>query len=583
MSFLAQVTYTGNGSTTGYAIPFSYIASSHVKAFINNVATTAFTVSGSTLTFTSAPANSAVIRIERQTPTDARLVDFTDGSVLTEADLDQSADQNFFIAQETSDANQSSMTIDTDDKFDAQSKVIKNVANPVNNNDAVNKTYLENTWLSTSDKATLTNVNNNITAINTVNSNISAITTNNSNATNINTVATNIGSVNTVATDITKVIAVANDLAEAVSEIETVADDLNEASSEIDVVAGSIANVNTVGGAIANVNTVAGANSNITTLAGISSNITSVANISSDVTSVAGISSAVSAVNSNSTNINAVNSNSSNINTVAGMSTAINTVNSNSTNINTVAGANTNITNVAGAITNINTVAGNLAGVNSFGERYRVQSGTPTTSLDVGDLAFDTASNTMKVYSSGGWINAGSSVNGTADRFEYTATAGQTTFSGADSNGNTLTYDAGFVDIFLNGVKLANADYTATSGNSIVLATGASLNDILMVVAYGTFQLANFSITSANDVPALGSAGQALVVNSGGTALEFSNASSAEVYGFNKNSNGQLIITTTNQGVDNISSSTFATFDDVLFSASGFTFSISNGELITTI
>ena len=55
-----------------------------IKVFINSVANTAFTVSGSTLTFTSAPANSAIIRIERQTPTDARLVDFTDGSVLTE-------------------------------------------------------------------------------------------------------------------------------------------------------------------------------------------------------------------------------------------------------------------------------------------------------------------------------------------------------------------------------------------------------------------------------------------------------------------------------------------------------------------
>jgi hypothetical protein len=81
----------------------------------------------------------------------------------------------------------------------------------------------------------------------------------------------------------------------------------------------------------------------------------------------------------------------------------------------------------------------------------------------------------------------------------------------------------------------------------------------------------------------LGSAGQALVVNSGGTALEFSNASSAEVYGFHKDSNGDLIVTTTNQGVDNISSATYATFDDVLFSASGFTFSLNNGELIATI
>ena len=197
MSFLAQVTYTGNGSTTGYAIPFSYIASSHIKVFINNVANTAFTVSGSTLTFTSAPANSAIIRIERQTPTDARLVDFTDGSFITEEDLDQSADQNFFIAQETSDKNQSSMTIDTDDKFDAQSKVIKNVANPVNNNDAVNKTYLENTWLSTANKTALTTVASNITAINTVNASASAITTVNANSTNVNLVANSIGSVNT--------------------------------------------------------------------------------------------------------------------------------------------------------------------------------------------------------------------------------------------------------------------------------------------------------------------------------------------------------------------------------------------------
>ena len=102
---------------------------------------------------------------------------------------------------------------------------------------------------------------------------------------------------------------------------------------------------------------------------------------------------------------------------------------------------------------------------------------------------------------------------------------------------------------------------------------------------FGTFSLSNYSITSANDVPAsLGTAGQALVVNQAGNSLEFSNASSAEVYGFNKDNNGNLIVTTTNQGADNISSSTFATFDDVLFSASGFTFSIdSNGDLIATI
>ena len=79
-------------------------------------------------------------------------------------------------------------------------------------------------------------------------------------------------------------------------------------------------------------------------------------------------------------------------------------------------------------------------------------------------------------------------------------------------------------------------------------------------------------------------AGNVIKVNDAGTAWELGTASSAEVYGFSKNSDGQLIITTTNQGTDNISSSTFATFDDVLFSASGFVFSIdANGDLISTI
>ena len=89
MSFLAKVTYTGNGSTTGYAIPFSYIATTHIQAFIDNVQTTAFSIAGRTLTFNSAPANSAVMTIKRVTPSDARLVDCTDGSVLPEAHLDK--------------------------------------------------------------------------------------------------------------------------------------------------------------------------------------------------------------------------------------------------------------------------------------------------------------------------------------------------------------------------------------------------------------------------------------------------------------------------------------------------------------
>ena len=60
--------------------------------------------------------------------------------------------------------------------------------------------------------------------------------------------------------------------------------------------------------------------------------------------------------------------------------------------------------------------------------------------------------------------------------------------------------------------------------------------------------------------------------------------SSPEVYGFNTNGSGNLIVTTTNSGADNISGTTFDTFEDVVLAATGFSFSVNaNGKLIATI
>jgi len=256
-----------------------------------------------------------------------------------------------------------------------------------------------------------------------------------------------------------------------------------------------------------------------------------------------------------------------------------------------ISGLNTLASNSA----NVTTAANNLSSINNFAEVYRISSSAPTSSLNVGDLYFDTSANELKVYKASGWAAAGSTVNGTAARFKYTASANQTTFTGADDNGNTLAYDAGFIDIYLNGAKLVNGtDVTVTSGSSVVLASGATVSDIISIVAYGTFNVASINASNitagvlattrgGTGLGSIGTSGQVIKVNSGANGLEYGNASSAEVYGFSKNNNGQLIVTTTNQGADNISSSTFATFDDVLFSASGFTFSISNGELIATI
>ena len=68
------------------------------------------------------------------------------------------------------------------------------------------------------------------------------------------------------------------------------------------------------------------------------------------------------------------------------------------------------------------------------------------------------------------------------------------------------------------------------------------------------------------------------------SGANLTNVTSPEVYGFNTNANGHLIVTTTNKGADNISNAAYNAFEDVLFAASGFTFSVNaSGNLIATI
>ena len=79
----------------------------------------------------------------------------------------------------------------------------------------------------------------------------------------------------------------------------------------------------------------------------------------------------------------------------------------------------------------------------------------------------------------------------TRTEFVFTATSGQTTFS-TDDTSTALAYAVGKIDVFLNGIRLAPADFTGTNGTSVVLASGANTSDVLFVVAFGTFQIADF-------------------------------------------------------------------------------------------
>ena len=90
---------------------------------------------------------------------------------------------------------------------------------------------------------------------------------------------------------------------------------------------------------------------------------------------------------------------------------------------------------------------------------------------------------------------------GVRNRYIYQATAGQTTFTGSDADSKTLTYTDGlYVDVYQNGVLLKPVtDYTSTSGTSVVLVTGASLNDVVEIVVYDAFSIANSYTKSESD------------------------------------------------------------------------------------
>ena len=88
--------------------------------------------------------------------------------------------------------------------------------------------------------------------------------------------------------------------------------------------------------------------------------------------------------------------------------------------------------------------------------------------------------------------------NGVRRVFDYTATAGQTSFSGSDNNSQTLAYtDSAYIDVYQNGILLIPSDYTATTGTTVVLDTGATVSDTLQIVVYDVFSVAD--TVSASD------------------------------------------------------------------------------------
>ena len=138
--------YTANGTAVSFAIPFDRIRDIHVKVFYASTEiTTGWSVVGNNVVFTSPPANGTVVRIRRITDFTERLVDYVDGSRLNEADLDTDSKQAFYLIQESRDINDVSMVKNSLGNWEAGFDRIQSVSDPVENNDATNKNYVDQT------------------------------------------------------------------------------------------------------------------------------------------------------------------------------------------------------------------------------------------------------------------------------------------------------------------------------------------------------------------------------------------------------------------------------------------------------
>ena len=117
---------------------------------------------------------------------------------------------------------------------------------------------------------------------------------------------------------------------------------------------------------------------------------------------------------------------------------------------------------------------------------------TPTTSqLELGEVAINTYDGKMYIKKSVGGtdsiveISGGDSGTGIIDEFLYTATAGQTAFSGNDDNSDFLSYVVGAIHVFLNGILLdPETDYTATNGALLTLVSAAAVNDYIQIFSF---------------------------------------------------------------------------------------------------
>lgn len=144
--------YTGNGTQTDFVVPFDYLKKSFVRVYLDsNTLLTGgdygdtgadyYFLDDTTIRLKNAPAQDVLVTIRRYTSATERIVSFEDASILKATDLDTSQLQSFHIAEEARDNVNDAMLKNDEGAWDAQDSRISNVADPIDDQDAMTLGY----------------------------------------------------------------------------------------------------------------------------------------------------------------------------------------------------------------------------------------------------------------------------------------------------------------------------------------------------------------------------------------------------------------------------------------------------------
>jgi hypothetical protein len=514
---LSFVTYTGDGSNKAFNLTFTYLQQAEVGVKVDNVAVTFTWLTSSSIETTVAPASGAFVEVRRTSSRTARVVDFQDGALLTEAALDADSNQLFQLAQEAFDSSDTTIQLDYNNTFNAGGKVLKNLANPVDAQDAVTKSWGESGMtsqlaLADASKAAAL-VSQNAASASATASEASKVTSTaqavisttkaaESLASQVISTAQAVISTDKAAIATTKAAdALASQTASATSETNAAASEVAAAASLDsfdDRFLGaktSVPTLNNDGDAL-----LSGSLYWNTTLAGMFGYTGSAWEALRPTSTEQGHINTVSGIQAN---VTAVSNDATDIGVVAGKATEIGLLGTAS------AVADMVILGTTDVVSDMNTLAASIADVSSFAQKYRINATAPTTSLDSGDLWWNTSNNELRAYSTAtsSWAaTAPTSANQAAidivaGDIVYSEDLGAITAAVTTGSGNSIT-NVGNSIANVNTVAGAVANVNTVAGSianvNLTGASIASVNTVAGGIADVNRYATEYTISSSN-------------------------------------------------------------------------------------